>query len=897
MKKIYFLLLFISSINYLNSQCNHTIRLTDTYGDGWNGGTVSVSVNGVNVLTNITLASGGGPLDITFSANTGNTIRVYETAAGSYDYEMRFQVFDGGMTSIIAQQDPAAGTATTGGSTGTGNCPPPMTITAATVVQSSATNSARCGVNQQVVCLQITTTGVTTPISVTQIRTNFSGTAGVTALSNADIYYSGTSSTFSTTTLFGSNASPTVATYNINGTQNLATGINYFWLIYDLNNTGTVGNTIDGLITQFTATAVNYNSGSTPAISTTNPAGSSSLVICTSPGGVFTGLETWVKADGGITNQSATGTSITANGSPSINSAATTYNYNPYIDFTAPVGVYTANGSDLNRQFLKLNGYDGIVGIDYRSLFWTGNLTDLTRTYTHLATVDDVTHSAPPSTLHGTISGTTAAVNDAAYDVNDFGSSAGAGTWKSNGLTLANLNVHTNKKQIISALSSAGGGTTLNRFFGGQRDHSSNGFMANGRDWKGPVAELIGFSTKITTTERQKIHSYLAIKYGITLIEDYLSTSGGTIYNVSSYANNIIGIGRDDVEGLTQKQSHQDDDTVRIYLNSVAATNSANAGSFTSDISYVVQGSDNRKLNSTASAMGEIPNGLTSCAITSRLEREWKVTRTNMAQNYNMDIKLNTNAAPGSVNVAHLRFLVDDDGNFGNGGTQCYYNGDGTGIVFTYSNPTITISNISTAHLPNNGTKFITMASINVATPLPMELLFFDAKLNEKKTVDLTWETLSERDNDYFTIEKSIDGNLWNFLENVNGAGTTSMPQTYYLEDKNPSTGITYYRLKQTDFNGEHSYSEIRSVNLFSLNDYLLFPNPANEKVNIIGLNSEKDQITITDNLGKIINFESGILYKDQIEINTSRFATGVYFVKIKSELSQMILKLDVLNK
>src|SRR5205814_920754 len=155
-----------------------------------------------------------------------------------------------------------------------------------------------------------------------------------------------------------------------------------------------------------------------------------------------------------------------------------------------------------------------------------------------------------------------------------------------------------------------------------------------------------------------------------------------------------------------------------------------------------------------------IPTGLTSCSLYSRLEKEWKVTRTNMNQNYNMDVKLSTCGIPGSVTVSDLRLLVDDDGNFANGGTQCYYNGDGTGIVFSYSNPYITVSNIGTTHIPNNATKFITIASINVATPLPVELLEFKASLNKsERYVDLNWITQSEEDLNYFEIQKLSDEN------------------------------------------------------------------------------------------------------------------------------------------
>jgi hypothetical protein len=93
-------------INEAKSQCTHSIDLTDTYGDGWNGGTVTVNVNGVPVLTNITFGAGFGPQNFTFSASSGDVITVVRTADGGYPVEMRVEVYDGGGSTIIALQQP-----------------------------------------------------------------------------------------------------------------------------------------------------------------------------------------------------------------------------------------------------------------------------------------------------------------------------------------------------------------------------------------------------------------------------------------------------------------------------------------------------------------------------------------------------------------------------------------------------------------------------------------------------------------------------------------------------------------------------------------------------------------------------------------------------------------------
>ena len=117
---ILFVFLFVQA-TIISQSCTHTIRRTDTFGDGWNGGTVAVSVNGITVLSNLSCV-GAGPTSSTFSATVGSTIRVYRTLAGSYPSEMRIQVLNGAGSIIINTIQPVTGTATSGGQTALGSC-------------------------------------------------------------------------------------------------------------------------------------------------------------------------------------------------------------------------------------------------------------------------------------------------------------------------------------------------------------------------------------------------------------------------------------------------------------------------------------------------------------------------------------------------------------------------------------------------------------------------------------------------------------------------------------------------------------------------------------------------------------------------------------------------------
>jgi hypothetical protein len=99
----------------------------------------------------------------------------------------------------------------------------------------------------------------------------------------------------------------------------------------------------------------------------------------------------------------------------------------------------------------------------------------------------------------------------------------------------------------------------------------------------------------------------------------------------------------------------------------------------------------------------------------------------------------------------------------------------------------------------------------NSSLALPITLVSFNAKLLQDK-VQLNWATANEFNNDFFTIEKSKDGKSWEEIGNINGAGTKNQLTNYTFYHSSPEFGVTYYRLKQTDFDGRYSYSDIVAV-------------------------------------------------------------------------------------
>jgi hypothetical protein len=176
-------------------------------------------------------------------------------------------------------------------------------------------------------------------------------------------------------------------------------------------------------------------------------------------------------------------------------------------------------------------------------------------------------------------------------------------------------------------------------------------------------------------------------------------------------------------------------------------------------------------------------------------------------------------------------------------------------------------------------------------TPLPIQLVSFDAKLN-KSQVDINWETASEVNNDYFTIQRSENGIQWIDLEKINGAGNSTTIINYFTIDKNPLIGTSYYRLQQTDFDGHKSYSEIKVVNYtIETSKVILYPNPSTKIVTIEATQEELSNIKIYNTLGQEVTLivAINIINSSKITIDISSLANGVYFIKTQTTLNRIV--------
>ena len=170
---------------------------------------------------------------------------------------------------------------------------------------------------------------------------------------------------------------------------------------------------------------------------------------------------------------------------------------------------------------------------------------------------------------------------------------------------------------------------------------------------------------------------------------------------------------------------------------------------------------------------------------------------------------------------------------------------------------------------------------------LPVSWLGIKAIKNDNGGVDINWATASELNNDFFTIEKSLDNRNFSRIGVLKGSGTKNTTTHYAFEDYNPGALTVYYRIKQTDFNGEYEYSSVVVVNPSKpINNVTFQPNPAKNNVNLKWESTTNDQMTIqlSDLSGAVILSEVMPLEGNTFNLNIQNINNGIYMINIVSK-------------
>ena len=198
------------------------------------------------------------------------------------------------------------------------------------------------------------------------------------------------------------------------------------------------------------------------------------------------------------------------------------------------------------------------------------------------------------------------------------------------------------------------------------------------------------------------------------------------------------------------------------------------------------------------------------------------------------------------------------------------------------TNATISIVNQNTA-TSGNDFALDKISFIPCTTTLPVELVDFQVNQADCKEVLISWQTASETNNDFFTVERSEDGK--SFLPYKKVLSKNSNSKTildYSIIDSSETKGTVYYRLKQTDFDGKCKYSKTVSLQkcIFE-NDFCLtvFPNPAYSKVNINYTGNPKSIVSVN-----LFNVYGENIYESeyfQTDLKFENLIAGIYILRI----------------
>ncbi len=433
----------------------------------------------------------------------------------------------------------------------------------------------------------------------------------------------------------------------------------------------------------------------------------------------------------------------------------------------------------------------------------------------------------------------------------------------------------------------------------------SNGSMyvgsnGSGNNYNGEIAELLMYTSGLTLSQMQNINSYLAVKYGITLDQtspqnytasDWNGATGTKIWDATvggTYKNDIAAIARDDNSSTNQKQSGSSNSgNVLFIANTAFATdNPTNTNTLSADKSFFSWGHNGGAL----SAQGV--SDFAGPTIKGRIARVWKAQETGTVGTVRVRFNLSTVAGVGGVaganDLNNVRLLVDADGVFAAGAT----------IVAPAS-----VDNVSDIVEFNQdfvaGTGFyFTVGTTDLATaPLPVQLLSFEAKANDNN-VEVNWVTESELNSDYFVVESSPDGERWGAVHQVKGKGTTTAKSRYSVIDETPFTGISYYRLRQVDFDGTSQTSKVVSVK-FESNRIAMYPNPVQGQEVTFELSGKSISTGIqiislsgVEMLRMPLDATTG--QKQKFTVNVDGYSPGIYIVTLYTRESLQHTKLIV---
>lgn len=172
------------------------------------------------------------------------------------------------------------------------------------------------------------------------------------------------------------------------------------------------------------------------------------------------------------------------------------------------------------------------------------------------------------------------------------------------------------------------------------------------------------------------------------------------------------------------------------------------------------------------------------------------------------------------------------------------------------------------------------------SSPLPIIWSSSTTATIKNKQSHISWSVASQVNNSHYFIEYSVDGRSYSEIGKVEGHGNTSETKHYTYIHESPSIGINFYRIKQVDYDGKSSYSDVVSV-MYKTDgsDVRIYPNPASDEVKITA--SKPTELVVSDILGKVI-YEQTVNGENNV-VDVSNFPNGILIFKLGNQIQKII--------